>query len=166
MAPLLEPQATPSLDPPLVWSENNILKVEYLVIAQELVTTLFKTKVILSWFFFYQSFIECLLTVSVICWINSLSVKDRNSLDNIVKICSKITGVQLKSTTSLWNKRAVQKAKCIITHPNHVLSEDFTLMPSGRRYYSIRTRSTWLSNSCIPATIRLHTRLHIRLHKE
>ncbi|KAK0155470.1 hypothetical protein N1851_002135 [Merluccius polli] len=79
----------------------------------------------------------------------SLSVKDRNSLNNIVKICSKITGIQLKSLSSLWNKHAVQKATCIISQPDHVLSEEFTLMPSGRRYYSIRPRTMRYSHSFI-----------------
>ena len=111
------------------------------------------SKVILR--IFYQSFIESLLTFSFICWTNSLSVKDMNSLNKIVKICSKITGIQLKSISSLWNKQAVQKAKCIISQPDHVLSKEFKLMPSGRRYCSIRTRTMRYSHSFIPATIRL-----------
>ena len=45
---------------------------------------------------FYQSFIESLLSFSFICWFHSLTVKDRNSLNSIVNICSKITGVKQK----------------------------------------------------------------------
>lgn len=48
-------------------------------------------KVILS--NFYHSFKE---TFSFVCWFNGLSVKDKNSLNSIIKVCSKITGVQLK----------------------------------------------------------------------
>ena len=104
---------------------------------------------------FYQSFIESLLTFSFTCWFNCLSVKDQNSLNNIVKICSKITGIQLKSIRSLWNNHAVQKAKCIMSQPDHVLSEEFTLLPSGRRYLLIRARTVRYSHSFIPAAIRL-----------
>ncbi len=60
---------------------------------------------------FHQSFIESLLTLSFICWYNGLSVKDRNSLNNTVKVCSEIIRVQRERETSLWEKRMVQKAK-------------------------------------------------------
>lgn len=77
---------------------------------------------------FYQSFIESLSTFSFICWFHSLCVKDRNSLNSIVKVCSKIIGVQQKDFG-----RVVQKAKNIIDQHDHVLSSEFTIMPSGRR---------------------------------
>ena len=41
---------------------------------------------------FYQSFIESLLTYSFICWFNNLSLRDRNSLNSVVRICAKIIG--------------------------------------------------------------------------
>lgn len=104
---------------------------------------------------FYQSFIESLLTFSFLCWFNSLSVKDKNSLSSIVNTSSKIIGTQLNSLSALFNKQAVQKAKSITSQPDHVLSGEFSLMPSGRRYYSVRTKTKRYSGSFIPTTIRL-----------
>lgn len=49
---------------------------------------------------FYHSFIKSLLTFSFICWFNELSLKDKNSLNRVVKV-----------------------------------SEQFVLMPSGKRCY-------------------------------
>ena len=42
---------------------------------------------------FYKSFIGSVLSFSFICWFHSLGVKNRNSLQRIVRIASKITAV-------------------------------------------------------------------------
>ena len=42
---------------------------------------------------FYKSFIQSVLSFSFICWFHSLGVKNRNSLQRIVRIASKITAV-------------------------------------------------------------------------
>lgn len=104
---------------------------------------------------FYQSFIESLLTFSFICWFGGLSVKDKKCLNDIIRVCSKITGVQLKDLCSLWKIRVVQKADRILSHPNHILSNDFKIMPSGRRYYVPARKTNRYANSFIPSAIRL-----------
>lgn len=81
----------------------------------------------------YLSYIESLLTFSFICWFTSLFVKDRNCLNNIVKVCAKIIGVQLTDLSSLWERRVLQKAKNIIDS-KHVLATELMLMKSGRSY--------------------------------
>ncbi len=80
---------------------------------------------------FYQTFIESILTFSFICWFGGLSVKDKNSLFSIVKVCSKIIGVQQRDLNSLWERQVVQKAKGIVSQHSHILSSEFTKMPSG-----------------------------------
>lgn len=68
-----------------------------------------------------------------------LSLEAQDSLNNAVKICSKIIDLH-----SLWKNRSVQKAKriiAIINHDDHILSEEFSLIPSGRYY-------------CVPAPIK------------
>lgn len=87
---------------------------------------------------FYQTFIESLLTFSFICWFGGLSVEDKKGLNDIIRVCSKITGVQVKDLCSLWKTRVVQKADRILSHPDHALASEFAIMPSGRRY--------WISN--------------------
>lgn len=104
---------------------------------------------------FYQSFIESLLTFSFICWFNGLSVKDKNSLNGIVKVCSKIIGAQQRDLCYLWEKQVAQKAKGIISQSDHVLSSEFTVMPSGRRYKVPLRRTNRYSKSFVPSAIRL-----------
>ncbi len=57
----------------------------------------------------YLSYIESLLTFSFICWFNNLTVRDRNCLNNIVKVCSKIIGMKMPDLNSLKEKRVLQK---------------------------------------------------------
>lgn len=52
----------------------------------------------------YRSFIKSLLTFSFICSFYGLSVKDKNSLSSIVKVCSEIAGVWLTDLRSLREK--------------------------------------------------------------
>lgn len=54
---------------------------------------------------FNQSFIESLLTYSFICWFYNLSLRDRNSLNSIIKICSKITGTRQRDLGSLCDQQ-------------------------------------------------------------
>lgn len=63
---------------------------------------------------FYQSFIESLLCFSFICWFNSLTVKNRNSLNRIVNTCSKIISVRQRDLSSFCDQQTIRKAKCII----------------------------------------------------
>ena len=51
---------------------------------------------------FYHSFIESLLTFSFICWFNGLSVKEKNSLNTIVKVCSNIYYTVPKSKSNRY----------------------------------------------------------------
>ena len=102
----------------------------------------------------YLSYIESLLTFLFICWFNRLSMKDRNCLNNIVKVCSKIIGAQQSNLNSLWEKRVLQKAKNIINH-NQILSSEFTLLPSGRRYLPPHRKTNRYSKSFIPSAIKL-----------
>ena len=50
------------------------------------------------------------------------------------QVCSKLTGVQLTDWSSIWKKRVIQKARKVVSHPDHILSQEFCLMSSGQRY--------------------------------
>lgn len=98
-----------------------------------------------------ESLMQMRLTFSLICWFNGLSVKDKNSLNRIVRVCSRITGVRL---SVLWKKNVVQKAKCILEQGDRIKSSEFTLMPSGWRYYAPLRKTNRYSNSFIPSVIQ------------
>ena len=104
---------------------------------------------------FYQSFIESVLTFSFICWFRHLTIRDRNSLNNIVKVCSKITGMKQRDLGSFCDKQTVSKAARILSIPEHVLVREFSLLPSGRRYSAIEAKTNRYSRSFVPTAIRL-----------
>lgn len=104
---------------------------------------------------FYKSFIESVLTFSFICWFYGLNVKDKNGLNSIVKTCSKIIGVRQEDLGSLWDKRVINKAKGIIDQHDHILSGEFKLMPSGRRFEAPPRKTNRFLKSFVPAAISL-----------
>lgn len=55
-----------------------------------------------------------LLTFSFICWLHSLSVKDGSSLNDVVQICSRITGVKHGGLSSLCDQQIVRKSMSIL----------------------------------------------------
>lgn len=80
---------------------------------------------------------------------------DKNSLNHIVKVCFKIIGAQQRDSCSLWEKQVAQKAKGIISQSDHVLSSEFTVMPSGWHYDVPLWRANCSCKSFIPPAIRL-----------
>lgn len=84
---------------------------------------------------FYNTFNESVSSFSFLWWFASISIKNR--LQNIVRTCSEITGVPLRSLTEFYGQQVIRKAKCIMmnndTHPLH-----FETMPSGRRLRIIK----------------------------
>lgn len=82
--------------------------------------------------YFCQSFIESLLTFSFICWFGGPSVRNRKSLNGVVKLCSKITGVQQKDLCFLWEEWAIKKAKGAPAQLNPFLFSELIPMSSWR----------------------------------
>lgn len=104
---------------------------------------------------FYSCFIESVLTFSFICWHGSLSVKQKNRLQGIVKVCSKIAGTSLNDLHDLYKVRSLKKARSIVADPSHPLWCDFMLLPSGRRYKLPLCNTNRFKKSFIPAAISL-----------
>ena len=104
---------------------------------------------------FYRCFIESVLTFSFLAWYGSLNVKNKNVLERVVKVCSKIVGVNLKSLNVLFESRALKKGRKIANDCDHILSEEFDLLPSGKRYRVPKARTLRLKNSFVPRAIAL-----------
>ncbi|KAK3532003.1 hypothetical protein QTP86_003229 [Hemibagrus guttatus] len=104
---------------------------------------------------FYRGTIVSVLSSCITVWFGNCTVSDRKTLQRIVKTAEKIIGVSLPSIMDMYTTRCIRKANNIVddpTHPSHTL---FTLMPSGKRYRSIRALATRLCNSFFPQAIRL-----------
>ncbi len=66
----------------------------------------------------------------------------------------KIIGAPLPSILDIFLTRCSSKAKSIVEDPTHPSHSLFQLLPSGRRYRSIRARSARLLNSFFPQAVR------------
>ena len=103
---------------------------------------------------FYKSFIESILTFSFMCWYACLTMDDKKKVDRVVRVCGKIVGESHVSLSELCKKRCVQKANTIISDSNHVLAQNFVLLPSGKRFREPLYRLKRTKNSFIPQVIK------------
>ena len=102
---------------------------------------------------FYSCFIESVLTFSFVSWYGSITLKNKNRLQHIVKVCSKIAHTTLNELHSLYKIRALKKARSILANPSHPLITEFELLPSGRRFSLPKCKTNRHKNSFVPAAI-------------
>ncbi len=79
---------------------------------------------------------------------------NRKSLQRIVQTARHIVGGEFPSLQDIYTRRCIMKARRIIkdsSHPSHRL---LSLLPSGRRLRSIRSRTSRLRDSFFPQAIR------------
>ncbi len=96
---------------------------------------------------FYRGTIESVLTSCITVWYGNCSAADRKTLQRTVNTAAKIIGAPLPSILDIFLARCSSKTNSIMKDPTHSL---FQLLPSGRRYRSIRARSARLLNSFFP----------------
>ena len=103
----------------------------------------------------YQSFIQSVLTFSMVCWFGSLNEMEKKRLNGIVKRCGKIVGAGQQTLEELFSNRATKRAVGIQNDPTHILAPFFELLPSGRRLRHFKCRTKKFSNTFIPQAIIL-----------
>ncbi len=90
----------------------------------------------------YSAVIESVLCSSLTAWIGSASKSDIRRLQRTVRTAERIIVVHLPSLQDLYNSRVKKRAGNIITYPSHPEHNLFALLPSGRRYRSLCTRTS------------------------
>ena len=110
---------------------------------------------------FYRCCIESILTYCMCVWFSSCTAANKKALQRVVTTAQKIISCPLPSLEELYNTRCLRKAQKIIkdsSHPGHSL---FELLPSGRRYRTLKTRTNRLKNSFYAKAITtLNTATH------
>uniref|UniRef100_A0A3B3QRU5 Reverse transcriptase domain-containing protein n=1 Tax=Paramormyrops kingsleyae TaxID=1676925 RepID=A0A3B3QRU5_9TELE len=96
-----------------------------------------------------------ILSSCITVWYGNCTVTDRKTIQRIVRTAEKIIGVSLPSITDIHQTPCIRKATSIVDDPTHPSHKLFTLLPSGKRYRSIRALTTRLCNSFFPQAIRL-----------
>ncbi len=98
--------------------------------------------------------IESVLTSCITVWYGNCSAADHKILQQTVNTAAKLISAPLPSILDIFLARCSSKTTSIVkdsTHPSHSL---FQLLPLGRRYWSIRARSTRLLNSFCSQAVR------------
>ena len=104
---------------------------------------------------FYRGAIESILTSSLSVWYGSCPVADQKALQRVVRTAEKITRSAQPSIQDLYPSRCLKRATGITKDPTNPAHKLFTLLPSGKRYHSMRCKTTRLSKSFFPQAIRL-----------
>ncbi|KAI3368350.1 hypothetical protein L3Q82_008055 [Scortum barcoo] len=94
---------------------------------------------------FYRCTIESILTSCITVWYGSCSAADRKALQRVVKAAQRIAGAPLPRIEDIYRKRCLKRAGKIIKDSSHPAHRLFTLLPSGKRYRSARTKTTRLN---------------------
>lgn len=101
----------------------------------------------------YSSIIQPILLYCSPCFYNMLSTKNRNKLTKITHTASKIIHHPTSNLTDLNLKAVTRLAHSITRDHTHPLHSHFTLLPSGRRYRTLRWRRVRFNKSFVPSAI-------------
>ncbi len=104
---------------------------------------------------FYSSIIESVLCTTITVWFSSATKSDLRRLRRIVRTAERIIGTTLPTLQELYSSRVSKRAGKITLDPSHPAHSLFELLPSGRRYRALITRTTRNRNSFFPQAIHL-----------
>ena len=103
---------------------------------------------------FYRSTIESILTFCLCVWFRGAPKQLRNRMQRVVKTAVRITGCDsLPTLEDIYCQRTIARSRKIVADPQHPAYHLFQLMPSGKRYRSIRARTTRFKNSFYPQAV-------------
>ncbi len=104
---------------------------------------------------FYSTIIESVLCTSITVWFNSATKSDHRRLRRAVRTAERIIGTTLPTLQELYSSRVSKRAGKITLDPSHPAHSLFALLPSGRCYRALSTRTTRHRNSFFPQAIHL-----------
>ncbi len=103
---------------------------------------------------FYSAIIESVLSTSITVWFSSATKSDLRRLRRVVRTGERIIGTTLPTLQELYSSR-VSKRVGKITLDLTSAHSLFELLPSGRRFRTLSTRTTRHRNSFFPQAIHL-----------
>ncbi len=102
---------------------------------------------------FYSAIIESVLCSSITVWFGSATKTDIRRLQRTVRTAERIIGAPLPSLQELYTSRVRKRAKKVTLDPSHPAHSLFVLLPSGRRYRSLSTKTVRHKNSFFPQAV-------------
>ncbi|XP_048873616.1 uncharacterized protein LOC125745137 [Brienomyrus brachyistius] len=104
---------------------------------------------------FYRCAIESILTNCISAWYGNCTVTDRKALQRVVKTAQRIIGTPIPAIEDVHKKRCLRRARNILKDSSHPANKLFQLLPSRRRYRSLRTKTSRFRNSFFPTAVTL-----------
>ncbi|KAL0190936.1 hypothetical protein M9458_013634 [Cirrhinus mrigala] len=102
---------------------------------------------------FYSAIIESVLCSSITVWFGSATKTDIRRLQRTVRAAERIIGIPLPNLHDLYTSRVRKRAKKITLDPSHPAHSLFELLPSGRRYRALCTKTARHKNNFFPQAI-------------
>ena len=103
---------------------------------------------------FFFRVVESILTFNIVTFYGHLTVKQKNRLNKIVNIATKLINLKQKSLNDLYQQAISKKSRSIINDPTHPLHSCFEIMPSGKRYRTPAFKRQLYNKSFIPSAVR------------
>ncbi|KAK1789442.1 hypothetical protein P4O66_015372 [Electrophorus voltai] len=101
----------------------------------------------------YTCTIESILTGNITVWFGNSTKQDRQALQRVVHSAERITHTELPDLPTIYCKRCQTKAKRIVKDPTHPNNRLFSLLMSGKRFRSLKTKTERLKRSFLPQAI-------------
>ncbi|KAK1803275.1 hypothetical protein P4O66_004061 [Electrophorus voltai] len=102
---------------------------------------------------FYTCTIESILMGNITVWFGNSTKQNRQVLQRVVRSAERITHTELPDLQTIYYKRCQTKARRIVKDPTHPNNRLFSLLRSGRRFRSLKTKTERL-RSFFPQAIR------------
>ena len=67
-------------------------------------------------------------------WFRNLNLANKNRLDRLVRVASKVIGVNQVQLSELYVRQVIRKTQAILACTDHPLKGEFELLSSVRRY--------------------------------
>ncbi|KAK1799526.1 hypothetical protein P4O66_000408 [Electrophorus voltai] len=103
---------------------------------------------------FYTCTIESILTGNITVWFGNSTKQDRQALQRVVRSAEHITHTELPDLQTIYYKRCQTKARRIVKDPTHPNNRLFSLLRSGKRFRTLKTKTERLKRSFFPQAIR------------
>ncbi len=104
---------------------------------------------------FYSAITESVICTSITVWFSSATKSEHRRLQRVVRTAERIIGTTLPSLQELYLSRLRKRNGKITLDPSHPAHSLFELLPSGRRYRALSTRTARHRNSFFPQAIHL-----------
>ncbi len=104
---------------------------------------------------FYSAIIESVLCTSITVWFSSATKSDLRRLQRVVRTAEWIIGTTLPTLQEMYLSRVSKRTGKITLDPSHPAHSLFELLPPGRRYRALSTRTARHRNSFFPQAVHL-----------